>query len=314
MTPAVAAATTMTTTMRRAAATLINATASSRGGGGIRAVRSLSSSYAPRGGPTVRTASTILSPWRRERWGAVASSPSSFSTASGGATDSSPSDASDDIEQPAASDPIDTESEAETGEASSSSSSSSSSSTDARPPSREEELELQVKSLKDQLLRSLAEMENVRRIAKRDVSSAKSFAISSFAKTLLDTSDNLGRALESVDDATLDDLRGNAADGDGGGDDDGGDAIGATLLTLYEGIEMTDVGLIKALEKNGVKRFGDAGDPFDPNVHEAMFEYVGEGDDAVPGTVGQVRYLTFSPIFWFFCSRFFVPKKSVFKF
>ena len=61
-----------------------------------------------------------------------------------------------------------------------------------------QQLEEEVKDLKDQLLRSLAEQENTRRIAKRDVDSARQFAIKSFAKALLETSDNLSRALEAV--------------------------------------------------------------------------------------------------------------------
>ena len=136
-------------------------------------------------------------------------------------------------------------------------------------PSREEQLEAQVADLKDQVLRGLAEQENVRRIAKRDVDEARQFAIKSFAKSLLDVSDNLSRALESVPEDIRHDKEGNAV-----------------LATLYEGIEMTDKGLTKAFEMNGLVKFGEVGEKFDPNTHEALFEYVDAEKD--PGTVGQV--------------------------
>lgn len=132
--------------------------------------------------------------------------------------------------------------------------------------SREEELEQQVKDLKDQLLRGLAEQENTRNIAKRDVASARNFAVTSFAKSLLDTSDNLSRALESVPEEEKE--------------------KNAVLANLYEGIQMTESGLLKAFEKNGLVRYGEVGDEFDPNKYEALFEYP---DPEKPGgSVGQV--------------------------
>jgi molecular chaperone GrpE len=132
--------------------------------------------------------------------------------------------------------------------------------------SREMQLELEVKKLKDQLLRSLAEQDNTRRIAKRDVEAAKNFAVSSFAKSLLDTSDNLTRALAAVPEEEKE--------------------KNPVLATLYEGIHMTDVGLIKAFEKNGLIKFGVVGEPFDPNKHQALFEYANPEQE--PGTIGQV--------------------------
>jgi len=140
---------------------------------------------------------------------------------------------------------------------------------EAPTQSKEEELELQVKELKDQLLRSLAEQENIRRIAKRDVDNSRSYAISSFAKSLLETSDNLSRALEAVPEEYRNDNENHPV-----------------LATLYQGISMTDDGLTKAFQKNGLKKYGDVGDVFDPNLHEALYEYVDESKDV--GTVGQV--------------------------
>lgn len=139
----------------------------------------------------------------------------------------------------------------------------------AEGPSREEELEGQVKDLKDQLLRSLAEQDNTRRIAKRDVDSATQFAIKSFAKSLLDVSDNLTRALEAVPEEMRNDKEANAV-----------------LANLYEGIEMTDRGLVKAFAMNGLVMYGQVGELFDPNKHEALYEYV--DPEKKEGTVGQV--------------------------
>mmetsp|Transcript_18898 Transcript_18898/g.34203 ORF Transcript_18898/g.34203 Transcript_18898/m.34203 type:complete len:253 (-) Transcript_18898:203-961(-) len=136
------------------------------------------------------------------------------------------------------------------------------------------QLESQIKELKDQLLRSLAEQDNTRRIAARDVVNAKSFAISSFAKSLLDTSDNLSRALDAVPEDLRHDHENHAV-----------------LANLYEGISMTDDGLSKALAKNGLTKFGEKGEKFDPNMHEALFKYPDpEGEE---GNIGQVMKVGF---------------------
>ena len=136
------------------------------------------------------------------------------------------------------------------------------------------QLETQIKDLKDQVLRSLAEQENTRRIAKRDVSNSKSFAISSFAKSLLDTSDNLSRALDAVPEELRHDHDNHPV-----------------LANLYEGIVMTDEGLTKAYTKNGLVKFGVKGDKFDPNIHEALFEYPDPEGEA--GNIGQVMKVGF---------------------
>lgn len=137
------------------------------------------------------------------------------------------------------------------------------------PPSEEETLRLEIATLKENLLRSLAEQENTRRIAQRDIASAKQYAVSSFAKSLLDTSDNLSRALEAVPEELREDRERHPV-----------------LANLYEGIHMTYEGLDKAFAKHGLKRYGEVGDVFDPNLHEALFEYAdGEKEG---GCVGQV--------------------------
>lgn len=135
--------------------------------------------------------------------------------------------------------------------------------------SKIKELENQIKETKDQLLRSLAEQENIRRIAKRDVENARSFAVSSFAKSLLDTSDNLTRAMDAVPEAYRSDKEKHPV-----------------LATLYEGIQMIDDGLIKAFNKNGLTKYGSVGEKFDPNLHDALFEYPDPNMES--GCIGQV--------------------------
>lgn len=136
------------------------------------------------------------------------------------------------------------------------------------------ELESQIKELKDSLLRSLAEQDNTRRIATRDVASAKSFAISSFAKSLLETSDNLSRALDAVPEEMRNDRVNHSV-----------------LANLYEGITMTNDGLNKAFAKNGLVKFGEKGEKFDPNRHQALFEYLDPEEEI--GNIGQVTKVGF---------------------
>ncbi|CAM9114313.1 unnamed protein product [Choristocarpus tenellus] len=114
-----------------------------------------------------------------------------------------------------------------------------------------------------------AEMENVRAIAKRDAEGARLYAVQRFAKQLLDVADNLTRAMESV--------------GEGGA---AGGAGSASLESLLEGIAMTDAELQKVFKSQGIVKFGQVGDKFDPHLHDAMFEHDDPTKEA--GTLGQV--------------------------
>ncbi len=120
---------------------------------------------------------------------------------------------------------------------------------------------------KDRMLRTLAEMENLRKRTAREVSDARTYGITGFARDVLDIADNLQRALDAV-----------PAEARASAD--------AGLKALIEGVELTERSLHNALEKNGVKKFDPAGQKFDPNLHQAMFEIP---DPSVPsGTVAQV--------------------------
>ena len=132
-----------------------------------------------------------------------------------------------------------------------------------------EAMKSQIFSLNDRVLRSLADIENVRRIARTDVQNAREFAIGKFAKSLLDVADNLQRAHSSIDMETL-----------------SAEHSVDALKALHEGVVMTDTQLEKALSTAGIVSMGEVGDVFDPNVHEAMFEF--QDDTKKVGSVGQL--------------------------
>jgi molecular chaperone GrpE len=120
---------------------------------------------------------------------------------------------------------------------------------------------------KDKLLRTLAEMENLRKRTEREISDARAYGVSNFARDVLAVADNMHRALEAIGpEARM------QADG--------------TLKTLIEGIELTERELLKVLSKNGVKKFSPEGEKFDPNLHEAMYEM--PTADLPAGHVAQV--------------------------
>jgi molecular chaperone GrpE len=150
---------------------------------------------------------------------------------------------------------------------------------EASPPTEElqarvEELEAQVSSKHDQVLRALAEADNARRRASIDVENAHKFAVGKFAKSLLDVADNLSRAAESIPE----DMRAS--------DDH------PALKGLYEGVVMTEKTLLKTFEENGMKRMWPIDEKFDPNLHNALFEMPDPSKE--PGTVAHVASAGFS--------------------
>ncbi|HMF23734.1 MAG TPA: nucleotide exchange factor GrpE [Pseudolabrys sp.] len=121
--------------------------------------------------------------------------------------------------------------------------------------------------LKDKLLRTLAEMENLRKRTEREVVDARLYGNAAFARDVLAVADNMHRALEAIG---LE-LR---------------EAADAKVKAFIEGVELTERELLKTLEKNGVKKFSPQGEKFDPNVHQAMYEV--PASDQPPGHVAQV--------------------------
>jgi molecular chaperone GrpE len=126
--------------------------------------------------------------------------------------------------------------------------------------------EQEIADLKDKLLRALADVENTRRQKEREVDEARRYAVTRFARDLLDVADNLRRAL-SVPAAAADE--------------------NPALKNLLTGVEMTERSLQGVLERHQVKRIEpQIGEKLDPNRHQAMFEV--PRPDGVPGTIAEV--------------------------
>jgi len=142
---------------------------------------------------------------------------------------------------------------------------------DAQSPEQEAEdriaeLEAEVAKLKDAYVRAHAEMENVRKRAAADIESRTKYAVQGFAKDMLTVADNLQRALSSLpqDESQLDDV----------------------MKNVCVGLKMTEAGLSETLERHKITQVPGAGQPFDPNMHQAVQEVE---DPSVPaGTVVQV--------------------------
>lgn len=119
------------------------------------------------------------------------------------------------------------------------------------PASEEPDPAEEISNLKDQLLRALAEMENTKKRAEREVKDTRAYAVTGFARDMLDVADNLSRALQSISDEAKSEA-------------------GEALKTLLEGVEMTERRLLSSLERHGVKKVEPApGDALDPNMHQA---------------------------------------------
>ena len=134
-----------------------------------------------------------------------------------------------------------------------------------QPPERD--LEAELKDAQDKLLRTLAEMENLRRRHTRELDEARKYAMAGFARDLLDVGDNMRRAIAAVPD----------------------DARRSSELveTLLSGVELTERTLLGAFDKHGIKKVTpERGEKFDHNRHQAMFEV--PTPDLPPGHVADV--------------------------
>lgn len=127
-------------------------------------------------------------------------------------------------------------------------------------------LQDELNKTKDQLLRALADGENIRKRSVKDREDASRYAVTSFAKELLSVADNLRRALDAIPAEAM------AAD--------------PHLKNLNDGVTATERELLKSFEKHGIKKIVPLDEPFNPNFHEVMFEAPGTGKPA--GTVVQV--------------------------
>jgi molecular chaperone GrpE len=137
----------------------------------------------------------------------------------------------------------------------------------AAAPTPSTALEREHGEMKDRLLRTLAEMENLRKRTEREIADSRLYSVSSFARDMLNVADNMRRALDAV----TPELRASAEPG---------------VTALIDGVDLTERELLKALEKNGIRQFSPQGEKFDPNLHQAMYEVP---DATVPaGSVVQV--------------------------
>ena len=128
-------------------------------------------------------------------------------------------------------------------------------------------LDRELADTKDRLLRTLADMDNMRKRTEREIAESRTYGISAFARDILGVADNMHRAMAALDD----ELRAKADE---------------PTKVLLEGVELTERELMNVLEKNGVKRIDPLGQKFDPNRHQAMYEIE---DASVPsGSVLQV--------------------------
>jgi molecular chaperone GrpE len=132
--------------------------------------------------------------------------------------------------------------------------------------SRIAELETEVSSLKDQLLRALAETENLRQRTRREREDTLKYASMGLVKDLVEVTDNLKRAVDSVPAEAFE-------------DDD-------QLKNLLIGVQMTDKEILSVLERHNVKQVAALGEKLDPHSHEALFEVPDPSRPA--GTIVQV--------------------------
>ena len=114
------------------------------------------------------------------------------------------------------------------------------------------ELEAEIASIKDKAMRALADAENTRKRAEREKVDASKFAITKFAKDLLEVADNMRRALDSIPEDRREETD--------------------LIKNIVIGIEAVDKTLLKTMENHGVKKLEPTEGKFDPNFHEAMFE------------------------------------------
>jgi molecular chaperone GrpE len=120
--------------------------------------------------------------------------------------------------------------------------------------------------MRDRLLRTMADMENLRRRTEREKADMARYAISNFARDVLTVGDNLKRTIDHVPQEAA--------------------AEDPALKSFLEGVELTERELLNVLERHGVTRIEPLGARFDPNCHQAMYEV--QKADVPEGTVVEV--------------------------
>ncbi len=127
------------------------------------------------------------------------------------------------------------------------------------------ELEAQLAEMKNEGLRHLAEAENTRKRAAKERDDTMKYAVSKFAKDMLDVADNLQRALAAVKPEMIEN--------------------DPAVKSLFTGVEATQRQLTAVLERQGITKIDPTGQKFDPNHHQVVSEVDAPG--TAPGTVVQ---------------------------
>ena len=128
------------------------------------------------------------------------------------------------------------------------------------------DLEVKIKELKDQLMRTLADGENLRKRTLKEVEQAKKYSHISFVRDLVSSVDNLKRALDSIPEDKSN--------------------LSEPIKNLILGLEIVEKEIVTTLEKNNIKQISPLGEKFDYNFHQAMFEI--PTTDCDPGLVVEV--------------------------
>ncbi|VVT58166.1 uncharacterized protein SAPINGB_P006070 [Magnusiomyces paraingens] len=137
-----------------------------------------------------------------------------------------------------------------------------------------DEKDKQAAQFKDKYLRAVADFQNLQTRTVKEVSDAKDYALTKFAKDLLESVDNFDRALAVV----AEDKRNDPVEH-------------KEIIDLYEGVKMTQNVFEKTLQKYGITKINPVGEKFDPNLHEATFQ--APQADKEPGTVFFVQQTGF---------------------
>lgn len=128
-------------------------------------------------------------------------------------------------------------------------------------------LRAEAADMRDRMLRALADAENTRRRAEREKHDASQYAVTKFARDMLQIADNFARALAACP-------------------PDARDAAGPEIKAVFDGVEATERQLLAALERYGVKQIDTSDGKFDPNFHQAIAEV--PGGDRPPGSIVDV--------------------------
>lgn len=134
-----------------------------------------------------------------------------------------------------------------------------------------ERLKTELATLKDQALRAMADADNVKKRAEREVQAAKVYGVERFAQDVLSVSDNLARALMTIDETAR-------------------DSLGDNAKNLLEGLELTEKNLMAVLARHGITSVPGKGSKFDPNVHQAVAQIPSDEDKGFVAEVMQTGF------------------------